>query len=132
MLYNLILWLTLGLCFGLIAAVYSAILTEPEMLLNPWYNWLDRKLGPSSKQPIQGPLQVGVSRSYGLPRAMWLFKLLIGCPRCVAGQAGVWLCLLVVVTEPIKYSFFGHLLAASASIFSVSFYHKFYKWSRNL
>jgi hypothetical protein len=124
MLYNIALWLSLGLSYGLIACVYAVILVEPSMLLNPLYNKLDNSIGNVAQKRA---LEAGKKA-----RFFWLYKLLIGCPRCVAGQAGVWLTLLVVLTEPIKYSFFGHLFAVAVSIFSVNLFIKLYKWSRNI
>jgi len=127
----LLFGLLLGLACGLIACVYSVILTEPNMLLNGWYNWLDKKIGPTSaKRTFNTPLHIKPPKNIGKPRAIWLFKPLVGCPRCVAGQAGVWLYLLAIVAEHQKYSIFGHLLCASVSIFTVLIYAKIYAWSR--
>jgi hypothetical protein len=125
------LGLTLGLTSALIACVYSVILTEPEMLLNGWFNWLDKRLGLASRVKLQGPNMQGVSPEYTKPRAYWLFKLLVGCPRCVAGQAGTWFYLLVVLTAGAQYFWLGHILSAAMSIFAVSLLHKLYKWSRS-
>jgi hypothetical protein len=50
MMQNLSLWLALGSAFSLVSCVYAVILREPEMLLNGWHNWLDKKLGPGSQK----------------------------------------------------------------------------------
>jgi hypothetical protein len=53
---------------AVIAFTYSEILVEGGMILNPWYKFLERKIGH-------------------LP---YLFKPLIECSKCVAGQISLW------------------------------------------
>lgn len=55
---------------AVIAYVYAVPLTEPKMILHKWYKFLDRLL---------------------MPRYEWLFKPLVDCEKCVAGQLSLWL-----------------------------------------
>ena len=65
----------LSLLIAVFAFVYTNILTDAEMLLNPLYNYLDCKLN--------GPCNDGTNH--------WLFKVLIHCERCVSGQLALWI-----------------------------------------
>ena len=56
------------------AFTYSEILTEPDMILSYPYQWAER-----------------------LPQ--WLFKLLIDCSKCVAGQWALWLFPFYISTQ---------------------------------
>lgn len=51
-----------------IAYVYAEILTEGGMILNRWYKLLERRVG----------------------RWPFIFKPLIDCSKCVAGQVALW------------------------------------------
>lgn len=53
---------------AVIAFIYSDILVQGDMILNPWYKFLEKHL---SKKP-------------------WLFKPLVDCSKCVAGQVALW------------------------------------------
>lgn len=59
---------------------YCQILMDGGMLLNPWYNFLDRTIGPSSGDILSG----------GPGRAEWLFKMVGGCCKCTTGQLALW------------------------------------------
>lgn len=54
------------LILAVCAFVYSEILTEPEMILGWWYDFAQRHF------------------------PMWLFKPIVGCVYCVAGQMSLW------------------------------------------
>jgi hypothetical protein len=69
-----------ALGYAVAAFVYCTVLVKPGMILNPWYDWLDRKIGPASGDILND----------GKGRAEWLFKPLVGCCKCVAGQFGLW------------------------------------------
>lgn len=57
----------LALNIAIVAYVYSVILTEPGMILSGWYKYL---------------------LSLNLPE--WIFKPIIDCFKCVAGQMALW------------------------------------------
>lgn len=63
------------ICFliAVFAFVYACILTEPNMLLNPIYVRLDKAFG-----------------TFGKSEKHWVFKLLIHCEKCIAGQIALW------------------------------------------
>jgi hypothetical protein len=65
----------LGLLIAIFSFVYSNILTEGEMILNPLYNWLDCKLNKGCNNV----------------EFHWLFKVLIHCEKCISGQLALWL-----------------------------------------
>lgn len=58
---------------GITAFVYTGPLTDGGKILNGWYNFLDGKIGPGSRNP-----------------KLWLWYPLIGCTQCVAGQFAFW------------------------------------------
>lgn len=96
-----------GLAVALVAYVYAMILTEPGMLLNAWYNFLDVKLGR---------------------RKHWLFKPLIGCFKCVAGQLALWYYLIYHFNN---YDPATHIFIICLAIFASTSIHKIYRWNQN-
>lgn len=90
--------LSISAAVALVAFVYSVILTEGGMILNPWYNFLDRKIGES-----------------------WLFKPLVGCYRCVAGQMAFWYYIV-----KFRYDIFEHAFFISFAIFTAIVINKLY------
>lgn len=87
---------------ALIAYVYSVILTEDEMILNKLYIYLGQSNLPD-----------------------WLFKPLIGCFRCVAGQFGLWGYLIINFRD---YNVFDHLFTIMFTIFISIILNKIYGW----
>jgi hypothetical protein len=65
-----------ALKIAIVAYIYSDVLTEGGMILNGLYVWLDSKKIPD-----------------------WLFKPLIGCYKCVAGQMALWSFFVVNFSE---------------------------------
>lgn len=63
--------------------IYSAELTKPDMILNSFYNWLQRTLDGLMMDQCTG------KPKYIVP-ADFFFKPLIGCFRCVCGQWTMW------------------------------------------
>ena len=55
-----------AIVFAVVGFVYAMILTEPNMILNGVWNYLDKTLPE------------------------WLFKPIIGCYKCVCGQMALW------------------------------------------
>lgn len=103
--------LKLSLCVALVAYVYSYVLTGPGMILNGWYNYLDQWIGDAAEKP-----------------RIWLFKPLIGCFTCVAGQMALWVYLLAAYRE---YNFWQHLVFVCLAIYLTSPVHKIYTWKTN-
>ncbi len=64
----------LSFLIAVAAFVYTNILTEPEMLFNGLYNYLDGKF-------------IGKWR--------FIFKILIHCEKCLSGQLAFWIYLWV-------------------------------------
>lgn len=62
---------TISIKLGVIAYVYSIVLTDAGMLLGNVYGWLS-----------------GIANRH--PNSEWLLKPLMLCDRCVAGQFGLW------------------------------------------
>lgn len=100
-----------GLAVAVVAYTYAAILTEGGMILNFWFNFLDRKFGTASGNPRQGKP----------PVALWLFKPLIGCFKCVAGQMALWFYLIAYFNN---YNLFEHIFIICLSIYLSIILHK--------
>lgn len=66
----------LSILIALCAFTYSIILTQPKMILNPFYKFLSRKF---VKETCNGQ------------KEHWIFKILIHCEKCVAGQWALWI-----------------------------------------
>lgn len=60
--------LFLSIKAAVVAFVYTEILVAGDQILNPWYKFLERKVG---KYP-------------------WIFKPLVDCGKCVSGQISLW------------------------------------------
>jgi hypothetical protein len=90
---------------ALVAYVYCMILTEPGMILNAWYNFLDQRLGSKP----------------------WIFKPLVGCMYCVSGQAACWYYVFLYYSE---YSLLEHVFFISFAIYITPTIHKFYTWTQ--
>jgi hypothetical protein len=112
---KLLFW---ALMYSIGAFVYCSILTDAGMILNPWYNWLDRKIGPSSGDCL-------AENPKG--RAEWLFKPLVGCCKCVAGQFGLWGYLIQFRQE---YNLAHHILFITFAIYLIKFIAQAYQWNR--
>jgi hypothetical protein len=97
--------LAYSLAAALVAYTYCMILTEPSMILNPWYNFLDEKLGSKP----------------------WIFKPLVGCMYCVSGQAALWGYLILYYSD---YSLLQHLFFISFAIYITPLINKFYTWTQ--
>lgn len=88
---------------ALVAFVYAEVLTLPGMLLNGWYNWLERK-APG-----------------------YLFKPLAGCYKCVAGQLALW-CYVYNYWQ--VYSLQVHVFYVCFAIFSAIVINKLHTWTQ--
>lgn len=97
---------------AVVAYVYSMVLTEPEMILNPWYNFLDKHL---SRWP-------------------WLFKPLIGCFRCVAGQMAFlhFLFRYLKAGSFEDYNAGFHIFTICFTILLSQLIHKTYTWTKTI
>jgi hypothetical protein len=96
-----------GLAVALVAYVYAVILTEPGMILNAWFNFLDIKLGR---------------------RNHWLFKPLIGCFKCVAGQMALWYYLFTYYQH---YNLLHHIFIICLSIQASILINKLNTWNQH-
>lgn len=81
------------LFLAIAAFTYSEILPSPGMLLNNIYDALERKV------------------------PAWLFKPLIGCCKCVAGQWALW---LYIIFFHQQYNLVMHVWVVLQSVFNVS------------
>jgi len=95
----------LALNIAVVAYVYSVILTEPGMILNPLYRWLDSM------------------NEKWLPD--WAFYPLIGCSKCVSGQMALW----YYVVTCTSYNLIDHILLISFTIFFVVLIDKLLTWN---
>ena len=63
----------LALLIAILAFTYSYLLTEEKQIFNRLYNALESLLTDANG------------------RIHWLFNVLIGCEKCVAGQIALWI-----------------------------------------
>jgi hypothetical protein len=110
---DLIIW---GVGVAIAAFTYCSILVQPGMILNGWYNWLDKLIGPGSGDMLND----------GPGRAEWLFKPLVGCCKCVAGQFGLWSYLILFPS----YNLAHHILFVTLVIYLIKFVEQAYRWNR--
>lgn len=93
----------LGIATGLTGFICVTELFTPGRILNGYFNWLSRAVGP------EAPM-------YGRKRRDWLFKPLGSCLACFSGQLGLW---AYVLSLPGPLAFHpGHaILTVCGSIF---------------
>jgi hypothetical protein len=100
----------IALLFGLLAFVYTQLLTQPGAMLSGFYNRLykffktDERVASGS-----GP--------------HWLFMILIHCCNCVAGQMAAWYFLF---THILNYSIIEHAFFVAVAIASAAFVRGIY------
>lgn len=98
---DVLFYIVTAFSLALCSLVYSVILTESGMILNKVYLRL----------------------SHVLPD--WLFKPLIGCGRCVSGQAAVWYSIYLLLIHSVIINIFV-LIALTLFIFIIL--DKLYTW----
>lgn len=67
----------LAVATGLTGFICVTELFTPDRILNGYFNWLSRAVGP------EAPL-------HGRKRRNWLYKPLGSCLACFSGQLGLW------------------------------------------
>lgn len=123
-----------GMQIGLIAFVYSVLLVEPGHVLRPVKEFLYKYLTIRHKVPLTSPFGDRTSAveeisTYKIvEQETWLYKMLIGCERCVAGQMGLWC--YIIAGQKLAFSFSYMLcvmLSAAASILICELLKKIYE-----
>lgn len=67
----------LAIAAGLVGFITKTELFEPDGILNGYYNWLSRMVGPEARLHKRKPRQ-------------WLYKPLGYCLQCFTGQLALW------------------------------------------
>lgn len=97
-------YFTLSFLIAVLAFVYSYILSqpgEPFGLLNKWlYRFFENDKRMQEGKELHP-----------------LYKLLIGCEKCIAGQIALWCFLLLNYSEYTIKALFPHILFVSLTIF---------------
>lgn len=106
---NLAEALIYGTAVGYIAFVYSCMLTEDDMVLSRWHSLWQRLENT---------------------RLEWLFKIIIGCERCVAGQWALWSYLIIYYRDYAAADLFFHTLFITAAIGAAYTFNQIYTWSK--
>lgn len=92
---------------AVVAFTYSEILTDHGMILYGWRGLLFRCLKSEDH---------------------WLFKILVGCSYCVAGQWMLWIFLYISIFEnkyfDILYDPFTHIACVVITVFNVAIIKK--------
>ena len=109
--------LEIFLCYpaliAIAAFVYSYILTQPGEVFGPWNRFLSERLNKNRLNE-------------GLPLHP-LYKLLVGCEKCIAGQVSLWSYLYVTHEYYSLLIGFGHVLFVCLTIFLAVVIKGFYK-----
>lgn len=108
--YNTVFLLVLlSACCGLTAYVYCHILTAEGNILSWWYRLLQ-------------PLEL---------RCNYIWKPLIGCHECVAGQMALWSYLGFVLSGVLPYYWYAHVVLICAAIIFSNIFKKIDIWASN-
>lgn len=86
------------------AVVYACVITEPGELLAFWKKFLDEKLNAQKRACLGlGPHPV--------------FKVLVGCEKCISGQMAFWIFLAYNYHGYMLITIIPHLLFTGFTIF---------------
>ena len=88
------------------AYVYSQVLTMPDMILNGWYCFLEQHIGGKR----------------------WLFKPLVECCYCVAGQLSLW---VYVYLNWFSFDVLGGIMFICLTIFFTEIAQKIWNWNNS-
>lgn len=102
----------LSFLIAVCAVTYVCILTDPGMIFCELYKWLDERLN-SIDQPCSATCERCRKPSWW---KKFLFKIVIGCEKCFAGQAALWT-YFVVCTQ---YHVLQHVFFILVTIFLTS------------
>ncbi len=83
---------------AIVSFVYSALLTEPNMILNKFYVALSMRFGYLAPQEKQ---------------KLWLFYPIIHCSKCVAGQVALW---YYIAGRYDQYNAWDHIVFVAGAI----------------
>lgn len=72
----------LSFLIAVLAYVYTNVLTEPDEILSGWKSWLNNKLNDEER----------LSNGLGYHP---LYKVLVHCEKCFAGQVALWVYLIL-------------------------------------
>lgn len=103
-----------SLQIAVFALVYSVILTDTRMVLEPFKRFMfklthRKQIYLMKKYPANW--QDYYQTNVGLRDYDWLFRVLIDCERCVAGQVSLWLYII-----RFNYDFIQHVSFITTSI----------------
>jgi hypothetical protein len=109
-----------SVAIAIVAYVYSVILTDRGMLLSRVSAWISKLCHPKTRmlktmypaawqEYLDKPLIVGGKRVMDYT---WLYKMLIGCERCVSGQMALWWYLFTQ-----NYDLMEHIVFIALTIF---------------
>jgi hypothetical protein len=107
----------LSFLISITAFVYSYILTQPTELFSGLYRLLDSVFKTDERN----------NKGLGMHP---LFKLLIGCEKCVSGQWALWIYLILNFKNYLNLEFTGiifHLLFIGLTIFTTTAIKSIYK-----
>lgn len=93
-------WLTLAIAIS--AFVFSNMLTDNGMIFHDLFEWLEERLPE------------------------WIFKPLIGCQYCVAGQWSLWFFIWFAMFRANDYELYLHIWFIMQTIFITKIVTEFY------
>lgn len=113
-------FISVAFAIAIVAVVYSCVLTEPGEVFSGWYTFLRKKIMARSytleqmgKNYFEGDLKNSngkVIRNYES-----LFRLLIGCEKCIAGQLALW---YYLIKNYSCYQWDIHIALVASTIFA--------------
>lgn len=137
---NFIYILFNGLGIALLAFIYSDVLVSSGQLLESWrnllYQWVRRARYLTDTHPQEYLPGEPVIVCFTWNRKVWkyeawdfprIYKVLIGCTQCVAGQMALW---YYLIFHPGQYQWGVHLVLIALSIFAIKPYKALHSWAK--
>lgn len=87
------------------AFCYACLLTDPGMILNGLFKWLDFNMHYKKANKTCSASCSSCAERGWIAKAA--FKIIIGCEKCIAGQVALWMYFFVCTKyQPLQHLFF--------------------------
>lgn len=103
-----------------VLAVFYYLSVQPGEILAFWGQWVNKQWLALCVYGSKADTELINRRVEGY---QWMLKPILTCPRCIGGQAGLWLCMLAIIAgNPI--SLLSILYVVSLSSLLATLIHK--------